>query len=239
MNHTSKTIRIAGSWLAIASLLMVVTFIFHGPIAHEHSDQMNSIATGVIRWTAVHWVAAVALSLFAVSGLLVLSAGSRLTKGWWTTTAWAVLPVGALWTMITAVTEATVIANAAISGNIETFDAWSAFSEGMATGFTFVALAVAVIAANEVQSFERVVPVWSAWIGMLAGIASFGGWALGMWIGIDLGNLVWVVSSLLMSLWTFWFGAALMRSEPVLSRAGSPPDKAEERRTVVPAGAKR
>lgn len=218
MKHPNKTIRIAGSWLALASLLMVVTFVFHGPLAHNHHDQMQSIAEGVIRWTGVHWVAAVALSLFVVSGLLVLTAGSRLTEGWWTMTAWAVLPVGALWTMITAVAEATVIANAAVSGNVETFQAWWAFSEGMATGFTFVALAVAVIAANEVQSFERVVPVWSAWIGMIAGMASFAGWAMGMWLGISPGNLVWVISSLLMSLWTLWFGTALMRSAPALSQ---------------------
>ena len=211
MTRTNKAIRVAGAWLAMASLLMTATLIFHGPIAHDHHDQMQSIAEGVIRWTTVHWVAA-ALSLFAVTGLLVLTAGSRLTNDWWTLTAWAVLPVGALWTMITAVTEATVITNAAVAGNTETFQAWWAFAEGMATGFTFVALAVAVIAGNEIQSSERAVPVWSAWIAMIAGSASFAGWALGMWLGISLGNLVWVVSSLLMSLWTLWFGTALMRS---------------------------
>jgi hypothetical protein len=218
MQHTNKTIQIAGSWLAIASLLMVVAFVFHGPIAPDLNDQMQSIAEGVIRWSAVHWIAALALSLFVVTGLLVLTIRSRLTEGWWTLTAWAVLPVGALWTMITAVAEATVIANAAVAGNIETFQAWWTFAEGMATGFTFVALAVAVIAGNEIQSSERAVPVWSAWIAMIAGVASFVGWALGMWFGIDLGNLIWVIASLLMSLWTLWFGVALMRARPMLSR---------------------
>jgi hypothetical protein len=218
MQYTNKATQIAGSWLAIASLLMVVTLTFHGPIAPDHSDQMNNIAEGVIRWSVVHWVAAVALSLFAVTGLIVLTARSRLTENRWTLTAWAVLPVGALWTMITAVAEATVVANAAVSGYIETFEAWWAFAEGMATGFTFVALAVAVIAGNEIQSSERAVPGWSAWIGMVAGVASFAGWALGMWLGISPGNLIWVVSSLLMSLWTLWFGTALMRLSPALSQ---------------------
>lgn len=219
MTHTKKAIQVAGTWLAIASLLMVATLILHGPIAPAPLDQMGSIAAGVIQWTTAHWIAAIALSLFAVSGLAVLTAGSRLTEGWWTTTAWAVLPVGALWTLITAVAEATVIANAAVSGNVATFEAWWAFAEGMATGFAFVALAVAVIAGNELQSSERVVPVWSAWVGMGAGVASFAGWVLGMWLGISLGNLIWVASSLLMSLWTLWFGAALMRSEqPALSQ---------------------
>ncbi len=218
MTHTNKAIRVAGAWLAIASLLMVVTFIFHGPIAHDHHDQMQRIATGVIRWSTIHWVAAIAFSLFAVTGLVVLTARSRLTENWWTMTAWAVLPIGALWTVTTAVAEATVIANAAVSGNTETFQEWWAFAEAMGSGFTFMALAIAVIAGNEVQSSERVVPVWSAWIAMIAGLASFAGWAVGMWIGIGLGNLVWLVSSFLMTLWTLWFGVALTRSEPALSR---------------------
>jgi hypothetical protein len=231
MKHTNKTIRIAGSYLAIASLLMVITLVLHGPIAHDHGEQMQRIADGVIRWSGVHWVAAVALSLFAASGLVVLTAGSRLTESWWAMTAWAVLPVGALWTLITAVAEATVIANAAVSGNIETFEAWWTFSEGMATGFTFVALAIAIIADHEIQSPEPSVPVWSAWLGMVAGVVSFAGWALGMWIGIDVGNLIWVVSSLLMSLWTFWFGAALMRSRADVV-TGTITDLTEEQRTA-------
>jgi hypothetical protein len=218
MTQTKKAIQVAGAWLAIASLLMVATLILHGPIAPAPLDQMGSIAAGVTRWTAAHWIAAIALSLFAVSGLMVLIAGSRLTETWWTLTAWAVLPVGALWTMITAVAEATVIANAAVAGNLETFEAWWAFSEGMATGFAFVALAVALIAGNEIQSSKRTVPVWSAGVGMIAGVASFVGWALGMWLGISLGNLVWVVSSLIMSLWTLWFGIDLMRLNPPLSQ---------------------
>jgi hypothetical protein len=217
MKQPNKTIRIAGSYLAIASLLMVITLVLHGPIAHDHGEQMQRIANGFIRWSGVHWVAAVALSLFAASGLVVLTAGSRLTESWWTMTAWAVLPVGALWTMITAVAEATVIANAAVSGNIETFEAWWAFAEGMASGFTFFGLAVAIIAGNEIQRSKPAVPVGSAWVGMVAGVASFAGWALGMWIGIGVGNLIWVVSSILMSLWTLWFGTALMRAEPVES----------------------
>lgn len=32
-----------------------------------------------------------------------------------------------------------------------------------------------------------------------------------MWLGIAVGNLIWVVASILMSLWTLWFGLALMR----------------------------
>jgi len=190
----------------------VVTFVGHGPISPNPFDQMDSIAEGFIRWSTVHWIAAVALSLFMVAGLLVLTARSRLTEGWWTMTAWAVLPIGALWTLTTAVAETTAVANAAVSGNREIFQAWLAFSAGMATGFAFVALAVAVIAGNEILNSKRDVQVWSAWIGMIAGLASFSGWALGMWFGISLGNLVWLVSSLLMMLWTLWFGLALMRS---------------------------
>jgi hypothetical protein len=47
---------------------------------------------------------------------------------------------------------------------------------------------------------------------MVAGVVSFTGWALGMWFGIGFGNLLWVISSILMSAWGVWFGVALARS---------------------------
>lgn len=203
--------RVAGAWLAIASLLLAVGLVFHGPPAVNLGDQMKIIAEGATRWTVVHWLAAASLSLFAVAGLVVLTAGSRLTRGWWTMTAWAVLPVGALWTMTTAVAEATAITDAAVAGNRAMFEAWWQFAEGRATGFTFLALAVAVIAGNEARSPDRATPAWAASIAVVAGIASFAGWALGMWLGLPFGTPLWVVSSLVMCLWVLWFGTGLMR----------------------------
>lgn len=219
MPHVNGSVRVAGTWLAIASLLMVVVLVTHGPISPDLGEQMRKIANGATRWTAVHWLAAASLSLYAVTGLVVLTAGTRLTRGWWTLTAWAVLPVGALWTMTTAVAEATVIADAAAAGAIATFEAWWAFAEGKATGFAFLALAVAVIAGNEARSRDRRGPAWPAWIGMVAGIGSFGGWALGMWIGFAAGPIVWVVSSILMSMWTLWLGITLLRLPAAESQA--------------------
>ena len=92
------------------------------------------------------------------------------------------------------------------------FDAWWAFAEGKANGFSFLALAVAVIAGNEAQSAERAVPAWSAWTAMVAGVVSFAGWGLGMWFGMGLGSVIWVFASVVMSAWCVWFGAALARS---------------------------
>jgi hypothetical protein len=127
-------------------------------------------------------------------------------------TAWAVLTVSALWTMTTAVVEATVVTNAAVAGARGVFEGWWAFAEGKASGIAFFALAVAVISGYEAQSSARAVPAWSAWIAMVSGVASFAGWALGRWFGVDFGNLLWVASSVLMSVWTLWFGFALSRS---------------------------
>lgn len=235
MPQTNEALRVAGTWLAIASLLMVVVLVTHGPISPDLDEQMRKIANGATRWTVAHWLAAASLSLYAVTGLVVLAAGTRLTRGWWTLTAWAVLPVGALWTMTTAVAEATVVAEAAAAGATATFEAWWAFAEGKATGFAFLALAVAVIAGNEARSPERSGPAWPAWIGMVAGIGSFGGWALGMWIGVAAGAIVWVASSIVMSIWTLWLGITLLRvpagesQVPPESRGASP-------RTPVEAG---
>lgn len=212
MQHVTTAVRVAGTWLAIASFLLLAALIVHGPLAPDLSDQMKKVADGAMAWSVIHWVSAASLSLYAVTGLIVLTSGSRLVGGWWTMTAWAVLTVSALWTMTTAVVEATVVTNAAVAGAKEMFEAWWAFAEGKASGIAFFALAVAVISGNEAQSSERAVPAWSAWIAMISGAASFAGWALGRWLGVDLGNLLWVVSSVLMSVWTLWFGFALMRS---------------------------
>ena len=212
MPHTDTAVRVAGTWLAIASSLLIAALVVHGPLAPDLSDQMKKIADGAMAWSVIHWVSAASLSLYAVTGLIVLTSGSRLAGGWWTMTAWAVLTVSALWTMTTAVAEATAVTNAAVTGAKEMFEAWWAFAEGKASGIAFLALAVAVISGTEAQSSERAVPAWSAWIAMVSGIASFTGWALGRWFGIDFGNLLWVASSVLMSAWTLWFGFALMHS---------------------------
>lgn len=210
--HTDTPVHVAGAWLAIASFLMIAALVLHGPIAPDLDDQMRSIAAGVARWSISHWIAAASLSLYALTGLVVLTAGSRLTEGWWTLTAWAAVTVGALWTMTTAVAEATVITDAARSGATETFHEWWAFAEGKANGFAFLVLAFAVIAGNEARSLEPATPAWAAWIAVVAGIASFTGWALGMWLGVGSGSLLWLTSAIAVSAWTLWFGVALTRS---------------------------
>ncbi len=212
MPHTNTAVRVAGAWLAVASSLLIAALVVHGPLAPDLGDQMKKIADGATSWSVIHWVSAASLSLYAVTGLIVLTSGSRLAERWWTMTAWAVLTVSALWTMTTAVVEATVVTSAAVAGAREMFEAWWAFAEGKATGVAFLALAVAVISGNEAQSSDRAVPAWSAWIAMVSGVASFAGWALARWFGVDFGNLLWVASSVLMGVWTLWFGLALTRT---------------------------
>lgn len=211
MTHTDEAVRVGGAWLAIASFLMILALGLHGPIAADPGEQMTRIAEGAVRWSIAHWIAAAGLSLYAVTGLVVLTSQSRLTAAWWTITAWAVITVGALWTMTTAVAETTVVAGAAASGSGDTFAAWWAFAEGKAHGYAFVALAIAVIAANEARSGASVIPAWPCWVAVLAAIASFTGWVLGMWLGIGIGSPLWVASSILMSAWAVWFGISLAR----------------------------
>src|SRR5919197_581899 len=189
MPHSHISLRVAGTWLALGSFLLAAALVFHGPPATHTDTQMKIIAEGASRWVVVHWAAAAALSLFAVAGLVVLAAASHLTQSAWTTTAWAMLPIGAIWTLTTAVAEATVVAGAAVSGNVATLEAWWAFSEGKANGFIFLALAVAVIAGNETRMSRTTPPVWASWIAVIAGVASCIGWILGMWLEIAPGNL--------------------------------------------------
>lgn len=212
MPDTNTAVRVAGTWLAVASLLLTVALISHGPLAPDLGEQMQMVAGRAQAWVAIHLASAAALSLFALAGLIALTSGSRLVRGWWPITAWGFLTISALWTMTTAVAEATAVTNAAVSGDREMFEAWWAFAEGKATGIAFLALAVAVISASEARSPDRAVPAWSAWLATVAGILSFAGWALGRWLGVNFGNLLWVASSVVMCLWTLWFGFALSRN---------------------------
>ena len=213
MRHSSAATRAAGAWLAIASVLLAIVFVFHGPPEHHVADQMTVIARESARWVAVHWMAAVALSLFAMAGLIILGAGSRLTASGWTISAWALLPVGALWTLVTAVAEATAVTNAAVAGNKEDFAAWWAFSEGFGNGFAGLALCVAVIAANEMRAAEKATPAWASSVAVFAGIASFTGWTLWSWADLGFAAPFWVASSILMCAWLLWFGTGLVRAE--------------------------
>lgn len=213
MMHKNEATQVAGAWLAVASVLLAITLVFHGPPAPIVSDQMTVIANSSTRWLTVHWGAAAAFSFFIVASLIVLGAGSRLTEGSWTLSAWAVLPVGALWTLITAVAEATAVTHAAVSGNEALFAAWWTFSEGIANGFAAMALCVAMIAGNEMQTIERATPKWAAGIAVFVGLTSFTGWALWSWIDLGFGAPIWVASSILMCLWLLWFGTGLMRAE--------------------------
>lgn len=209
MSHSTTATKVAGGSLATASLLLAAAVAFHGPPHPDLAVQMQHVAEAPMQWAAVHWAAAISLSLFAIAGVVMLSAGSRLTQSVSATFAWAVLLVGALWTKVTAVAEATVVAGAAAAGDQATFNAWWAFSEGMGNGFVCLALAGALIAGNEARSGRGTTPGWAAWIGTVAGTAAFIGWAMFSWVSIPIGGPIWLISSLVMCLWFAWFGAAL------------------------------
>lgn len=208
MDHSETRIRAAGTTLAAGGLLLAVVLALHGPLQPTIADQMQAIEHRE-GWSPLHWIAAAALSLFAAGALIALTSGSRLTDTVATTIAWAVVAIGAVWTLMTAAIEATAVTYAANLGNQQLFEAWWALAEGLANGFAFLALGIAVIAGHESRSSDRVMPVWLSWIGVFAGIASFAGWGLGSWFGVPLGSLLWVASSLVMCLWLASFGLAL------------------------------
>lgn len=212
MRDESTGTRVGGTWLAIASVLMIITLVIHGPMAPEVSDQMTRISDHAAAWTLAHWTAAASLSFFAVAGLIILTSRSSLTDGPWRMSAWAVLLIGGLWTLNAAVVEATVMRNAAVSGSTEMFEAWWAYAEGRANGIVFLVLALAVIAAGDARGAPRATPAWVGWTAMVAGIASCTGWALGTWLEVGAGSRLWVAASILVCAWAAWFGFALARS---------------------------
>lgn len=231
MERRGAATRAAGAWLAVGSLLFVASLVLHPPPPPDSGEFMAVIAGGATQWVLAHWIAALALTVFAITGLLVLTTESRLSRDWWTMSAWAVLVVGALWVTTTAVAEATVITEAAVAGDTATFEAWQRFAEGKAVGFGFLAIAIAVIAGDEARSTHSVTPPWAAWIGAVAGIVAFVGFVvLGLLLGIAVGGPIWLVSTIVMSLWTLWFGVAMMKSADSQDQLAE--GRSSERRTT-------
>ena len=212
MTSDQSGLRAAGAWLAAASLLLVLTLTLHGPLHPDLEAQMARIAQSASRWAVAHWIAAASLSCFMIASLLLLVRDSRLTSTGTLISAWAAVLVGALWTLTTALTEATTIVGLAASGDLPRFRVWWVFAQGNANGFSLLALAVSVIAWNETREPRRLVPKWSAAVGTAAALASFAGWSLGVWFEIGPANLLWVVASVVMCVWLAWLGAALARA---------------------------
>jgi hypothetical protein len=222
MTSNQTGVRAAGAWLTGASLLLTLALLFHGPLHPDLAMQMARIGQSASRWAAVHWAAAAACSCFAIAAVLMLVSHSRMTSTGATSSAWAVVLVGALWTLTTAVTEVTVIADLAKSGNVAQFGPWWSFAQGYGNGFAILAIAVAVIAWNEHRDSHRLLPKWSAAMGTAAALASFAGWALGVWFHVRPASVLWLLASGLMCLWLAWLGVVLARP----NAARSPSDAA-------------
>jgi hypothetical protein len=212
MTSSQTNLRVAGGWLTAASLLLALALVFHGPLHTDLEMQMMRIGESPSRWAAVHWTAAAALSCFAIAALLMLVSRSRLTSTGKTLSAWAVVFVGAIWTLTTAVTEVTVIADLAAAKDLAQFEPWWSFAQGFGNGFAMLGAAVAVIAWSEYRDPHRLLPKWSTAVGAAAGLGSFGGWALGVWLDVRPANLMWLIASGVMCAWLAVFGTALSRT---------------------------
>lgn len=221
---TATRIRVGGTWLAIGALLSLIGLALHPPPSPDPAVFMATIAAEPTRWVAAHATTAIGLSAFTIAGLFVLTAESRLTETWWTTTAWGALIVSALWVTTTAVTEATVITRAAVAGDTATFEAWSAFGEAHSLAFLAFLLAVALIAGNEARSAHRTTPVWASWVGAVAGVVAFVGMLLVFVFGVALGGPVWLGSTMVTSAWLLWFGARLARTDDAAWTPTEEPD---------------
>lgn len=209
--NDQTTLRASGVWLAVAAVLLFFAILFHGPLHPDLEVQMTRIGESASRWAVLHWMAAAAFSSFAIAALLALMSRSRLTRTGRTVSAWAVIFIGSLWTLTTAVAEATAVSGLSAARDLALLEAWWAFAEGYANGFSILAVAVAVVAWNEFKDPLRLLPAWSAAAGAVAGLLSFAGWVFGVWFDVGPANLVWLFASGAMCAWLAWFGAELAR----------------------------
>lgn len=220
-NAGATGLRTGGAALAAGSALLVVGIANHPPPSPDPAAFAATIAEAPVRWQAAHVATAIALFALAVAGLVVLTAGSRLTRHWSTRAAWAVLVVGALWVTTAAVAEATVVTRAAVAGDVAAFETWQLFAEAHSAAFVALAAAFAVIAGREARSAAAATPGWAAGVAALAALVAAVAYAAGVGLGVGLAGPVWLVSTIVMGLWSVWFGVALARSAgPAPSSAG-------------------
>lgn len=210
---TGVRVRTAGTWLGLGGLVFVAGLLLHAPPSADPAQFMATIAAAPGRWLAAHWLSALAMVMIVVGGLLVLTTDSRLTETRLTASAWALLVVSTVVLMTAALAEATVVTAAAVAGDAATFEVWQAFAEGHALAFVPVALSAAAIAVGEARGRHGATPAWASWVGALAGVVAPLGLVLGVGAGIEVGGLVFVVFSIVLSLWLAWFGAGLARAE--------------------------
>ena len=206
--HTS-----VGAWLAAAALLLIAALALHPPPPAGAPAFMDLIADEGATWVVAHWIAAGALAAFVVTGLLALTAPASANKV--PRSAWAILSVGALATMVTAVSEATAVSHVAAEGDLATFMAWERFAAGMSMGFVLMGLAFAGIAWQQARAQTPSVPRWSARVAALAGAVSSLAWVLVVAADVGPAGPVWLVSAVLVSLWLAWYGFSLMRAAAV------------------------
>lgn len=211
--NTDTRIRVGGAWLSIGAIALIASLLLHAQPSPVPNEFMANIASEPLQWMIAHWLAALSSSLFVIAGLIILTTHSRLTHRWWTVTAWAVTIVGSLWITSTAMIEATVGLSAAVDGDVATFVEWQLFGQGLALAFVGVAPALALIAYNEAQNGPETTPVWASWIGAAAGIVAAVAFALVIGLGVSRAGIVWIPTTIVMSLWIVWFGLSLARSD--------------------------
>lgn len=217
--ETDSKTRLGGIWLAVGSLFFVSgsALLFVGGVlqvlrAGRRGDSMAmaALAGDPTLMTTIHGVNAIALAVFAVAGLVVLTARSRLTRSWWTASAWAVLVVSTLMGTTGSVSIATVLTGAAVAGDAATFETWLRFVSAYHLAVAVFGLAIAVIAGHEARRVDGVTPTWAAWLGAVAGVGVFAGITLAFGFGIRPSG--WLIAAFVMGVWTLWFGVTLART---------------------------
>ena len=212
-SNTDARIQVGGAWLSIGAIALIASLLLHAQPSPVPNEFMSNIAAEPVQWMIAHWLGALSSTLFVIAGLIILTTHSRLTHRWWSVTAWAVVIVGSLWITSTALIEATVGLSAAVDGDVATFVEWQLFGQALALAFVGVAPALAVIAYNEARNGPETTPVWASWIGAAAGIVAAAAFALVIGMGVSMAGIVWIPTTIVMSLWIVWFGLSLARSD--------------------------
>ena len=202
----------AGLFLAGTNMLLLTAISWHA-VVHPAVGATNEFTMQLIQrqatvWFVMHTYFALAASLFAAAGLVILGAGTRLTATFPGLAGWSILTVINVLLSMLAVIEAPAQGNAPVVGDLNAFSVWFSVSRAFEILFILFPTAFFAITLSELQSPSPFMPRWASSIALVGAVlmivAAIG--ASGLRI-VALGPLCG--TAVLPMIWFIWLGFRL------------------------------